>query len=648
MAYDSVRSATAGPGLFLNAASRRGEWLLLAVALVGLLGWPAVLAAGQGSGDQQATPSRQAPPQTALSTDVHERIEAALDQLEEDGDYDKAYEALLELFDQVVAHVHHRHQQQFRRTAVAVRLVAQLRELPASQSETLLPYLRANPQLTSTLVLAVMPERQSVRGVYGLLDKLREEHGERLNTYANLATAICIVHDRDLVMRVNENTAEAPDPVELFEYFLRHENRMVLGVRNVPPQLLVFVVDTTASIDDLTWALRRFGGDPNLGRRYFQISYDYDHLRRGTPKRVTEEGFNLPNILEYGGVCADQAYFAMQVGKAMGIPTAYASGRGANVGHAWLGYFDGRGRQPGWNFNAGRYEEFQDIRGLVRHPQTRERIPDAFVSLQAEMLGTSRTARQTSIALTDAAARIVQWMRDEKEPPDRPHVRIHDLMGQPRQAEVASALSLLEAAANQNPANERAWLLVRNLAKDGAMSMAQIQRWAGVLEQFCGQKYPDFAAEIIVPMVRSVPDLARQDALWNRVYNFFRRRPDIAAEIRFEQAQMWEEAGELRRAGRAYEDILRNFANSGPHVIDALERSEKALREMERPRRIPQLYGQTWQRIRRPDPTAYSNVSNWYRVGERYAEILEEFGERQKARDVRADLEELWQGEARR
>ncbi len=648
MAYDTVRSATAGSGFSWNAASRGGGWLLLAVALVGLLGWPAVLAGNQGSGDQQATPTRQAPPQKALSTEVRERIEAAFDQLEEDGDYDKAHDALLELFDQLAAHAHHRHHEQFRRTAVAVRLVSQLRELSASQRETLLPYLRANPQLAATLVLAVKPERQSVRGVYALLDKLREEHGERLNTYANLVTAICIVHDRDLVMRVNENTAEAPDPVDLFEYYLRHEDRMMLGLRNVPPQLLIFVVDTTASIDELTWALRRFGDDPNLGRRYFQISYDHNHLRHGTPKRVTEEGFNLPNILEYGGVCADQAYFAMQVGKAMGIPTAYAAGRGANLRHAWLGYFDGRGRQPGWNFDAGRYDEFKDVRGLVRHPQTRERIPDAFVSLQAEMLGTSRTSRQASVALTDAAARIVRWKQDEMEPPERPHVRIRELMRQPRQADVASALSLLEAAANQNPANERAWLMVRNLAEEGAMSMAQIQRWAGVLEQFCGQKYPDFAAEIIVPMVRSMPDLARQDALWNRVYNFFRRRPDLAAEIRFEQAQMWEEAGELRRAGRAYEDILRNFANSGPHVFDALERSERALRQLEQDRRIPHLYGQTWQRISRPRPTAYSNVSNWYRVGERYAEVLEEFGERQKARDVRAELEEVWQGEARR
>ncbi len=613
----------------------------------------AVVAAMQGqtasqqhaaeAGDQAQPQAPQ--PQISLARYVGERIESTLDRLEEDGRYDRALLDLVGLLDELAAHADPRHHEQFRRAAAAMRMVHQLGQVPAQRREALLPYLRANPRLASTLALAVAPDRQAPAGVYELLDRLRQRHGARLNTYANLATAICIVHDRELRVQVNENSATAADPVALFEYYVRHESRMALGLRNVPPQLLMYVVDTTATVEELTWALGRYQDDREVGRRYFEVRYDFNHLRRGTPKRVTVEGFNLPNILEYGGVCADQAYFAVNVGKAMGIPTAYTVGRGADLGHAWVGYFQVRGRQARWNFDVGRYREFQDIRGVVRHPQYREWIPDAFVSLQAEMLGTSREARQGSIALADAAARILQWQRQGLEPPPAPQrIRRADLLSRPRSAEVGSALSLLEAAVNQNPANKRAWLIVRHLAEEGELSTAQLQRWAGTLERFCGRDYPDFAANILIPMVRSIPDVARQNAMWERVYNFFRQRPDIAAEIRFAQARMWEEADQPWRAGRAYEDILANFPNSGPFVLEALERSEQTLRRLEQPQRIPTLYGQTWQRIRRPTPTAYTNVSNWYRVGERYAEVLEEFGNRRQAQEIRSRLAEVWRG----
>ena len=108
-------------------------------------------------------------------------------------------------------------------------------------------------------------------------------------------------------MSSRENRAESADPVILFDYFTVNENRMFFGLRDVSAELLVYVVDSTASINDMLWALDRYAGERNVGARFFDIDYDHDHFRKGEPKKVTIAGWNLPNILRYGGVCADQA-----------------------------------------------------------------------------------------------------------------------------------------------------------------------------------------------------------------------------------------------------------------------------------------------------------------------------------------------------
>src|SRR5262249_20341397 len=147
---------------------------------------------------------------------------------------------------------------------------------------------------------------------------------------------------------------------------------------------------------------------PKVGGRFFDIRYDFNHLRRGTPKQVTLEGFTLQNIAKFGGVCADQAYFAMSVGKAIGVPTALAVGEGGRSAHAWVGFLQAQNGRGSWNFDIGRYEAYQGVRGDVVDAQTRREIPDSYVSLLAESIGTRPVDREASVALTDAALRLIE------------------------------------------------------------------------------------------------------------------------------------------------------------------------------------------------------------------------------------------------
>src|SRR6185436_6607356 len=447
---------------------------------------------------------------------------------------------------------------------------------------------------------------------------------------------MCVVHDRPLKRHINENEVQAPDPLAIFDFYTQNESRMFFGVKNVPAELLIYVVDSTAQLQEMNWALQTYARDAKVGARFFDIRYDYDHFRRGTPKRVTLEGFNLPNIARYGGVCADQAYFAAAVGKSIGVPTAYTHGSAANVGHAWVGFLEATAREGWWNFDIGRYEAYKGVRGLCLDPQLREEVPDSFISLLAEIIGSKLPDRHNAVALTDAANRLMT-IESKKGEFNPPAPAVAGIALKPRKADLASQLELLELAVKQNPADRWTWLDIRELAKSGKLSLDQKKKWAEAIQRLCGGKYPDFALAILTPMIQTVEDVNEQNKLWNAAFAMFQNRLDLAAYIRMYQAGMWEKKGEVNNAGRCYEDVIQRYANAGPFVIDALQKAERALRNSNRANLVPVLYEQTWAKITKPKEanSPFVTQSNWFRVGMMLATKLEEAGEVAKADSVR-------------
>ncbi|MCY2951150.1 MAG: hypothetical protein NTU53_04130 [Planctomycetota bacterium] len=605
-----------------------------------------VLWGQQSTGAPARTPgviSTRPAGKVTLAQSVRLHAGSVLDQLQSDGDFGKTRRALGDLFDQVIAIGPAKDLDAFREAAFALRLVSQLERTSATGRTELLKYLRENANLARTLAFLIQPKDKPAE-VYALLDRLRRERGRVLDAYATLTAAICVVHDHPLDRRVNENAAKADDPLKIFDYYCRNEGRMFFKIKPVPAELLIYVVDTTASIEEMEWALERYAGDPKVGGRFFDIKYDHEHVRRGTPKQVTREGFNLPNILQFGGVCADQAYFASSVGKAIGVPTALASGSAGEMGHAWVGFFQATGRQGWWNFDIGRYAAYRGIRGVVIDPQLREGIPDSYVALLAEMIGSNPESRHAAVALTDAAMRLIELERSGKAlgAPITDERIAGTVLAKPRKAEAAAELELLEAAVKQCPGNRSCWFVVRDLAKGGKLSLDQKRRWAAALEQMCGTKYPDFAVAVLTPMIQTVEEVAEQEKLWNEAFNRFSGRADLAAALRMSQAAMWESKGQTERAGICYMDVIERYANAGPFVIEALQKAEKALVTVGRRDRVVSLYEQTWGRIDRPRDLFFGTFvtqSNWYRVGQMFATKLEETGAGQQAAVVRAELE---------
>jgi hypothetical protein len=90
--------------------------------------------------------------------------------------------------------------------------------------------------------------------------------------------------------------------------------------------------------------------------------------------------YTLENIRRMGGICVDQAYYAMIAGKAHGLPTLFFTGQGKDGGHAWFGYLR---RDDKWELDIGRYSQQNYAVGQALDPQTWLPISDHQLQLLA-------------------------------------------------------------------------------------------------------------------------------------------------------------------------------------------------------------------------------------------------------------------------
>ena len=445
-------------------------------------------------------------------------------------------------------------------------------------------------------------------GVLGVLSALRDRFGDdAVGRYPALVAALCVVHDAEkpFSRRINENVARSPGPGALFEYFTTNERRLLFGIRDVPAELLVFVVDAVGTIEELRWALERHQGDRAVGRRFFDIAYDHEHARTGRPKAVTQQGFTLPNIAELGGVCADQCHYAVTVGKAIGVPTAYVTGRGGEVGHAWVGYLDVNGRSATWNFEVGRYREYQGVRGVLLDPQSGRRIADDELGLLARLTSVNQRQRYAATAWLDAATALRAGMK----PLDIDTGRA----GKDPRSGSGGVLELAEMGLRDNPADRRGWTIVREAVADPSMSMRDRVRWSQIVIRLCEEARAEhFMVGMLEPMVASMDDPKERIATWERVLPHVRTKKDLRARIRLIQAADAIGRGDKHGAYLAYADVYENTLNDTRESRHAVAGAVAMLEAAGKHREAAELLSDVLKRVQRPRTAAvFSGASNY-------------------------------------
>ncbi|MFN0132993.1 MAG: hypothetical protein ACKVW3_10785 [Phycisphaerales bacterium] len=576
----------------------------------------------------------------SLAASVHQRAESILRLAADDGNLAKAAASAAALFDQVIARAPLRDPDPWIEAAWIARATSQLAGLPKEAQRPALALVKKHPNATRTLAMLVSPRDDTPR-VYALLAALDSAHGIKVERFAPLTAAMCVVHDAPRTLAANRGKP-APvrmDPIALFDYYADNESRLLFSPRTLAAEGLARVVDSTASIDELRWALTRHAGDRNVGQRYTDLTYDSDAFKRAKPKKIEALDFTLPNLRRVGGVCEEQAYYAEHVAKAIGVPSASIEGRSAELGHVWVGFVQQRGGQLVWNCDEGHYDEYEKLRGTTIDPQTAQAVSDGQLGLSAAILSASQRDRWASVALADAAARL-RVLRDSKAA----LATTWDLGGEPiaaaRSTDAAAEIELLRAAVDRCPGSPAPWLAVKALAEKGGLDSATRDQWFEAIMLHAGTRFPDFSYSIVAGMIAGIADPKDQSRAWDWAADRYAQLPDLACEVRLRQGDMWKAKGDPARAYDAWLETLNRYANDSSRVVDALVRAERLLKETKREGHIPEMYQNAWRRISRPgslSPGAFRG-SNFYRVGERLAISLDAAGRKNEADNVRRQI----------
>lgn len=530
-------------------------------------------------------------------------------------------------------------------SAVSAWRLSQLsHDLSPKEGSSFWKALEQSPAFAQTLALAVDPAHDKLSGVWQVATDLVMEDAPGVDAHPELAAAIATVYDDgNLSLHVNENVARAPGAKLAWKWFTTKAGDMRFGV-DLAPELLSLVVDVPAGLDDIGWAFKSFQGTQKIGPLYFQVQYDFESLE-GKPKKVDVAGWNLPNILKHGGICADQAYFATTVAKSLGIPAVYTVGQDATVGHAWAGYVEVQNKRPVWEV-SGRYDSYKGVTGMFRNPRTGENQNDAVLAMLVEWGLEPKADRVASSILRMASERIETRLREaakgaRPEGEARKDVEVLDAAKVDELHELREAL--LFAAIRRCPTDVRSWYQLRDLGAEGGLERSAMELWFGRIVDLCGTKYPEMVLEVSAPMIASVKDDEDQHGLWTSLADFLSKRADLASQAMMKDGEMWERASDDERAAKAYDQILKHYPDSGPPTETALRKLAAMFERRGEGRKLLALYDNVWSKMSPPKemPNLFGKSSTWYRVGSTYADLLRKARRENDASAVRAKLEKV-------
>ena len=343
-------------------------------------------------------------------------------------------------------------------------------------------------------------------------------------------------------------------------------------------------------------------------------------------------------------MCLEQAYFAANVGKAIGVPAVMDGARGSDVGHAWVGYLKivGSNRWE-WDFDEGRFKEYQSIRGNVTDPQSGKTVADGMIAITAGYLSIPAVRREGAVALFDAAERLAAIELAKTLFPPELATDVPQPKTTARAIGVPTQLELIEAGLRSCHIAKRGWDMVNRLAATEKLSAEQLDLWSKRIIEMCGNDYPDFCLTALTPMIRTISPPEAQDKMWEWLHGKFNMRKDLAAAVRYEQGQMWEKANNNAKAWDMYQDVINRYANDGQIIVDALRFAERLLVRQSKEGEVVGLYQSGWGRITKPEKMSneFAAGSTYVSVGKHYAELLDKAGKPADAKRVQERIAQV-------
>ncbi|MFR4416994.1 MAG: hypothetical protein ACLT8E_06205 [Akkermansia sp.] len=210
------------------------------------------------------------------------------------------------------------------------------------------PWLFSDPSDPLRLFLRTMAREQTPGGEWGGILRKWAEFWMKTSAmprsrYSALALACAMLDPRIASspsrLRASSSTNISTTPLTLeqvFEYFMEMDEarELLTDISKLSPSELLFVVDVRLPRSEMDWARKKVRlTRKGWGGAYSMIRYRMDRAALGKDPYTN---YTFQEILDEGGICMDQAYFAVNTAKCNGIPSAYVTGDGNRGPHAWV------------------------------------------------------------------------------------------------------------------------------------------------------------------------------------------------------------------------------------------------------------------------------------------------------------------------
>lgn len=402
-------------------------------------------------------------------------------------------------------------------------------------------WLLADADRLRLLAGSILPSDNLQNGFQCLEKLLQHDPGGR-EEYFKLMLALSAVWDRPNRPSVHRQMGKEllpykPELSARYDYFkdLYASGEAKIPYEKLTFQDLLFVVETPVPVSELRWARENERGTlEKWGDKFHSIVYD--HSRLSTGQYQWQGGlYTLAAIRQRGGICVDQAYYALMTARAFGIPAFYIHAPGKSGSHAWFSYMNEPGK---WALNVGRYKSEAYTTGWTINPQSNGPLSDHDIVLATERLDDPARAAQS-----DAYMAIARCLDDDLE----------------------NKRNCAKQARKIDPLNRQAWAVEMEalIAEQNARRLLRL--FDDMKKTF--KDYPDViieAAEKICPVL----DAEGMDEEAGRLRRHLARkveddRDDLARFMGMDKIEELVEAGDIKKARRKMEDILEEHIEDG-------------------------------------------------------------------------------------
>ena len=420
---------------------------------------------------------------------------------------------------------------------------------------------------------AINQDHDDIVGAIRMFEAIRQKHPKQIVPLAPLAIAIAVVWDNGKgVYRYGGHQRRThstmPDDLlqglENFQYMVDAAAYMQGRGRYLPWEFLVHVVNHPTPAQERKWAVVNYVSKrPMFGKCYHDVPYDNKMLQSGSKIcRLSGKPYTLPNVKTFGGVCAMQADFAARVGKSIGVPAAYVSGKGRFGGsHAWVMWVEVLNvNASGVQFELkshGRYRGDHYYVGNLRHPQTGSRMTDRQLELDLQSVGIGPLNKRRG-----------DWL-----------IATYPLIAKTENLNVVDRMDFLGRVLQVSPLNTQAWRELAQMSRSGEITRKHEKLMLGNLTNMFNRfaKFPDFTFEVFDDLIAFQDNVKIRDLWYGKLIAMYENagRPDLACKARLKYTDYLEELNKPLEAIAGLGFTVMKVPQEGRFIPPLLDRLEE-------------------------------------------------------------------------